>query len=94
MYEKLLSSDTKADLLTLFHDNPGIIDTIEGVALRIGRTAGEIEVDVKDLIDLGLLIKAKFGKLDTVFFDTTKDKQIQEVISNQIKRRIGCSWTA
>jgi len=89
MYEKLLSSDTKADLLTLFHDNPGIIDAIEGVALRIGRTTGEIEADVKDLIDLGVLVKAKFDKLDMVFFDTTKDKQIQEVISNQIKRRVG-----
>ena len=87
IYSKLLSSDTKADLLILFHNNPGLTDTIEGVARRIGRTASEIEADVKDLVDLGLLAKERLGKLDVVSFDTNKDKQIQEIISNQIKRR-------
>ena len=87
IYSKLLSSDTKADLLTLFHNNPGLVDSIEGVARRIGRTASEIEADVKDLIDLGLLVKERFGKLDAVSFNTNKDKQIQEMISNQLKRR-------
>lgn len=87
MYGKLLSSDTKADLLMLFHNNPGLTDTIEGVARRIGRTASEIEADVKDLVDLGVLVKQRFGKLDVVSFDTNKDTQIQEIISNQLKRR-------
>ena len=87
IYSALLSSDTKADLLSLFHNNPGLIDSIEGVARRIGRTASEIEADVKDLVDLGLLVKKRFGKLDVVSFDTNKDKQIQEMILNQLKRR-------
>ena len=87
IYSKLLSSDTKVDLLALFHNNPGLIDSSEGVARRIGRTASEIEPDVKDLIDLGLLVKERFGKLDIVSLDTNKDKQIQEIISNQLKRR-------
>jgi predicted transcriptional regulator len=87
IYSKLLSSDIKVDLLTLFHNNPGLSDTSEGVARRIGRTASEIEADMKDLVDLGLLVKERFGKLDIVSFNTNKDKQIQETISNQIKRR-------
>ena len=87
IYSKLLSSDTKADLLALFHNNPGLSDTIEGVAGRIGRTASEIKADVKDLVDLGLLVKERFGKLDVVSFDTNRDKQIQEIISNQLERR-------
>jgi predicted transcriptional regulator len=87
IYSKLLSSESKADLLMLFHNNPGLTDSIEGVARRIGRTASEIEADVKDLVDLGLLVKERFGKLDAVSFDTNKDKQIQEIISNRLKRR-------
>jgi predicted transcriptional regulator len=86
IYSKLLSSDTKADLLALFHNNPGLVDSIEGVARRIGRTASEIEADVKDFIDLGLLVKERFGKSDAVSFNTNMDKQIQEMISNQLKR--------
>jgi predicted transcriptional regulator len=89
MFDKLLSSDTKVDLLMLFHSNPGLVDSIEGVARRIGRTASEIEADVKDLIDLGVLVKERFGKLDAVSFDTNKDKQIQEIISNQLKMGAG-----
>jgi len=86
-YSKLLSSDTQVDLFVLFHNNPGLSDTTEGVARRIGRTASEIEADVKDLVDLGLLVKERFGKLDVLSFNTNKDKQIQETISNQIIRR-------
>ena len=59
------------------------------MARRIGRTASEIEADVKDLIDLGVLVKERFGKLDAVSFDTNKDKQIQEIISNQLKMGAG-----
>jgi hypothetical protein len=86
LLDRLLSSEVKADLLALFHSNPRLVDSIEGVARRIGRTASEIEADVKDLIDLGVLVKERFGKLDAVSFDTNINKQIQEIISNQLKR--------
>ncbi len=84
--EKLYSSDAKAELLMLFHDNPGLIDRIEGVARRIGRTASEIEADVKDLIDLGVLVKKKIGRSEVVYFDGKKENEIQEVFSNKLKR--------
>ena len=43
--DKLLSSDVKLSILTLFHNNPGLLDRLEGVALRIGRSASAIEKD-------------------------------------------------
>ncbi len=86
MWVKLLSSDTKADLLALFHANPGLIDRVDGVARRIGRTAEEIEADVKDLIDLGVLMKKKIGRSEVVYFDGKRDNEIQAIISNQLKR--------
>jgi predicted transcriptional regulator len=61
---RLLSSEVKGDLLVMFHKNPGIMDTMDGVARRIGRTASAVETDVEDLVKLGLLRKKRIGKLE------------------------------
>jgi predicted transcriptional regulator len=89
LLDKLLSSDVKAELLALFHGSPGIIDRLDGVARRIGRTASEIEADVKDLVDLGVLLEKKFGGSEVIYFDRKKDAEIRQVISDRIKREGG-----
>lgn len=81
----LLSSEVKGDLLVLFHKNPGLIDTIKGVARRIGRRANTIEQEVKDLIDLGVLGTKRIGTSEVIFLDRARDKEIQEIIANYLK---------
>lgn len=81
----LLSSEVKAQLLLLFHKNPGLIDTIDGVARRIGRTARAVEADMKDLVDLGLLKAKKLGRSEVIHLDRARDKEIQETITNYLR---------
>lgn len=81
----MLSSDVKADLLALFHKNPGLIDSIDGVARRIGRTANAIEKDVGELVDLGVLKRKRLSTSEVFLLDRAKDKEIQGIIANQIK---------
>ena len=81
----LLSSEIKGDLLVLFHKNRGLIDTMEGVARRIGCRASSIETDVKDLVGLGLLGTGKVGKYEVLFLNCTKDKEICENVAEYIK---------
>ena len=83
---KLLSSDVKLSILELFHDNPGLIDRLEGVALRIGRSVSEIEKDAKDLLEIGILQRKKIGNSEVICFDVKRDGEIQELISNRLKR--------
>lgn len=85
--EKLASTETKQLLLTLFHNNPGLIDKIEGIALRIGRTQTDIEADISDLVELGVLIRKKYGEFEVLFFNQSKDHEIQQVIANHLLRR-------
>lgn len=59
--DKLLSSDVKLDILALFHSNPGRLGGVEDVARRIGRSAPEIEKDVQDLLDIGILQRNSEG---------------------------------
>jgi predicted transcriptional regulator len=83
---KLLSSDVKLSILELFHRNPGLLDRLEGVALRIGRSASEIEKDAKDLMEIGILQRKKIGNSEVICFDVKRDGEIQKLISNRILR--------
>ena len=84
--DKLVSSDVKLCILELFHNNPGLLDRLEGVALRIGRSASEIEKDAKDLLDIGILQMKKIGNSEVIYFDVKRDGELQKLISNRIKR--------
>jgi hypothetical protein len=81
----LISTEVKGDLLVLFHKNPGLIDTYEGVARRIGRIAKSVEADVRDLVTLGILKVRQIGGREVLLFDRSRDRETQETIVNQLK---------
>ncbi len=81
---RLLSSEVKGDLLVLFHKNPGLIDSYEGVSRRIGRTSKEIRAEVADLLDLGILKRRTVGKSEVILLDHSKDREVQATIANYI----------
>ena len=85
LLSRLLSSEVKGDLLVMFHKNPGIMDTMDGVARRIGRTASVVEADVEDLVKLGLLRKKRIGKLEVILLNREVDKKIQESITEHVR---------
>ena len=83
--DMMLSSEVKADLLVLFHKNPGLIDTIDNVARRIGRSGSAIEKDVKDLAELGILKVRPAGKFEAIYLDRERDSEIQNIIASYLK---------
>ena len=85
LLERLLSSESKGELLMLFHKNPGIVDSIEGVARRIGKGKDQIEGDVKDFLDLGLFNTVTAGKMVLISFSKERDREIQDSVTRYIK---------
>ncbi len=81
----LLSSQVRGELLVLFHRNSGLVDTIDGVALRIGRTGFAIENDVRDLVKLGVLKTKKIGSSEVILLDRARDREVLETVANHIK---------
>ncbi len=79
IFERLLDSDVKADLLTLFHNNANLTDTPEGLAKRIGRTPVEVQHELNDLVELGIL-----EKVEVFSFGLDRDREIQDAISKQL----------
>jgi hypothetical protein len=82
---RLFSTEIKGDLLILFHKNPGLIDTFDGVARRIGRVAEAIEQDVRDLVAIGVLRTRKIGAYIVIVFNRSKDNEAQESIVNHLR---------
>ena len=81
----LLSSQVRGELLVLFHRNSGLVDTIDGVARRIGRTGFAIENDVRDLVKLGVLKTKKIGSSEVILLDRARDREVLETVANHIK---------
>jgi predicted transcriptional regulator len=76
----LLANETRADLVTLFRKNPGLIDSLEGVARRIGRRQVAIQEDIAELVKLGILKSRKLGTSEVISIDRIKDKEIQNEV--------------
>lgn len=79
LVEKLIGSETKAELLMFFHDNPDTTDTIEGIAAKVRRQPREIEQDVSDLVELGLLQEVR-----VISFNKGRDQELQREISKML----------
>ena len=79
LLEKLIGSETKAELLMYFHDNPDSTDTVEGLAAKVHRKPVEIERDVSDLVELGLLQEVR-----VISFNKNRDEELQREISKRL----------
>jgi KaiC/GvpD/RAD55 family RecA-like ATPase len=79
LFERLLDTDVKADLLTLFHNNAALSETTDQLAKRTGRNPEEVHRELEDLVQLGILKKA-----EVYSFGTDRDKEIQDAISKQL----------
>ncbi len=86
----LLASEVRGDILVLFHRNPGLIDTVDGVARRVGRTTIAVISDVRELLQLGMLRQKRIGSSEVVYLDRVKDRELLESVANHLKTvRIG-----
>ncbi len=79
LVERLIGSETKAELLMFFHDHPDTTDTIEGIAAKIQRQPREIERDILDLAKLGLLQEVRL-----ISFNKDRDQELQREISKRL----------
>jgi len=85
----MLSSEIKGDLLVLFHKNPGLIDSLDGVARRIGRVGTAIQSDVQDMVNVRILGTRQIGGRDIIFLDRSGDEAAQETIMGYLKNLKG-----
>ena len=95
----ILSSVTSLEIMSLFNRNPNLIDTVEGVAKRLGLGADKVKSDLEELVSIGLLRKKTTGNSIVFLLDKDKmraaDTQIQaalgkmEVFNSKTREEVG-----
>jgi predicted transcriptional regulator len=81
----ILASEVRAELVALFHKNPGIIDTPEGIGRRIGLVSNAVAPDLEELAKLGVLSKKRYGNQNVFFLNKSKDSEIQQSIATYLQ---------
>ena len=81
----LFGSEARVDLVSLFRKNPGLIDSIDGVARRTGRNASVIQSDVAELMKLGILRSVNVNGKQVISLDRLKDSEIQRIVGEFTK---------
>ena len=79
-----LSSATTVEMISLFKNNPNIVDTVEGVALRMGITKDKIEADISNLTKLGVLKTKYIGKTPVLFVDKKRAEEIDSLTNKTL----------
>ena len=85
LLQRILSSQAKAEILFLFHRSPSLIDTLEGIAEKIGRDKNETLKDIEDLENLGILNRLRRDNARVFMLDRYRDREILSTIARYIR---------
>jgi KaiC/GvpD/RAD55 family RecA-like ATPase len=81
IFDKLLGSDIKAELLIFFHKNPFFSGSIKDLASKINRPIEDIKKAVEEFVKLGLINEVKYYS-----FNSEVDKELQKLILNEFAK--------
>jgi len=75
LLERLISSQVNVELLSAFHANPSLMENLEGLAARLGRSRDEVERALEELKRIGLVEEVKYYRLNL-----DRDKELQRML--------------
>ena len=84
LFEKLISTETKAELLILFHTYPHLVASLDELAGRLGRPSKEIRKDIDEFVRMGLI-----NENPVYSFNRERDRELQNSISRQLQDTLG-----
>lgn len=87
LFEVWVDSDLKAQLVVFYNNNPGVVETPEGLARRLGTSLEAIRGTLDDHIRLGLLRERRLGEKTVLMFDRERRAAMQSMIVDSIRRR-------
>src|SRR5215467_3967587 len=78
LLDKLIGSETKAELLMYFHNNPESAETLDSISAKLQRKPQEIARDISDLVEIGLLEEVRF-----ISFNRDRDEELQRELTQR-----------
>ncbi len=81
----LTESVTMMDLAMLFRENPGLIDTENGIASRIGLTSEKIREEIRKLVAINLLTSTSMGEKMYYRWNPIRDQELQCLVVSGLR---------
>ena len=88
LFEVWMDSEMKAVITVFYHNNPGVVETLDGLARRLGTTPEALRDHVQAHINLGLLHEKQVGDKTVLVFDRQRRKEFERFIEGEIRRRM------
>lgn len=86
--DEFLDSFTSWDLILFFHHNPGVADSISGLAARLGRSVESVESALQGLVEKGV-VKCKDRSGGIYFYEPGEEfKDKIEIFVQALEDRI------
>jgi predicted transcriptional regulator len=80
--ENYVKSFIKWDILNFFHKNPNSRVTLRDLATVIGRNLENVELEIEELVEKGIIEKEK--KEGLTFYVFSSDKNLRKLVDNFI----------
>jgi len=82
-----VDSELKAQMVSFYNRNPGVIETLEGLAHRLGLRPEGIRQAVADHVRLGVLVERRLGDKPVLMLNRDRRGAIEQIIMRNLKAR-------
>lgn len=79
-----VDSDLKIQTVVFFHNNPGVVESIEGLALRLGTTVHALRKEIADHIRVGLLRELPAGGMTILVYNRAKQDEVRRFVEQAL----------
>lgn len=87
LFEVWVDSDLKAQVVVFYNENPGVIETVDGLARRLGLHAEALRAAIDDHIRYGLLHERRVGDKTVLIFNRDRRAALQDAIVQALRKR-------
>lgn len=88
LFEVWMDDETKLMITVFYQKNPGIIETVEGLARRLGTTKEAIQAAIADHVSMGLLKEKKVRDKVVLVYNRQGREGIEDFIAEQLRKRL------
>jgi hypothetical protein len=87
LFEVWAGTDLKAQIIVFFHNNPGVIETVEGLSRRLGIQPAALREALSDPVHLGLLEERRMGDKVVLIYNP-QSAHLQDLGMQALRKRM------
>lgn len=88
LFEVWMDNETKLMITVFYRNNPGVVETLDGLATRLGTTPEHLREAIADHVSIGLLKERQVGDKTVLVYDRAMRTDMERFITEEIERRL------